>query len=150
MALRVCALVEAQGGRCAYCGVRFTMDDIDVDEEAVWATFDHVVPRSRKGSNSIRNGLAACSPCNVRKGNHLPTKRERAMLARITPLALPIYARLKKERGSIPTRHEAKLAAKAFMSSLRQVAYTPVLRRPAAPEYREREQKALTAWPEPE
>ena len=32
-------------------------------------TFDHVVPRSRGGRTSWENVVAACSPCNLRKGN---------------------------------------------------------------------------------
>ena len=31
-------------------------------------TFDHVVPRSRGGVTSWENVVAACSPCNLRKG----------------------------------------------------------------------------------
>ncbi len=32
-------------------------------------TFDHVVPRSKGGVTSWENVVAACSPCNLRKGN---------------------------------------------------------------------------------
>ena len=42
---------------CQYCG---TKGDL---------TFDHVVPRSRGGITSWENVVAACSPCNLRKGN---------------------------------------------------------------------------------
>jgi 5-methylcytosine-specific restriction endonuclease McrA len=41
---------------CQYCG---TKGDL---------TFDHVVPRARGGVTSWRNVVAACSPCNLRKG----------------------------------------------------------------------------------
>lgn len=44
--------------RCQYCGA---MGDL---------TFDHVVPRSRGGITSWENVVAACSPCNLRKGSH--------------------------------------------------------------------------------
>ena len=47
---------------CQYCGF-----DNDL-------TFDHVVPRSRGGVTSWENVVAACSPCNLRKGNKLPTQ----------------------------------------------------------------------------
>src|ERR1017187_1827064 len=34
-------------------------------------TIDHVVPRSRGGSNDWENVVAACRPCNGKKGKHL-------------------------------------------------------------------------------
>ncbi len=45
-------------GRWAYCG------------EYNATTFDHVVPRARGGATSWDNALAACGPCNSRKGHH--------------------------------------------------------------------------------
>ena len=42
---------------CQYCGSRGDL------------TFDHVVPRSRGGITSWDNVVAACSPCNLRKGS---------------------------------------------------------------------------------
>ena len=42
---------------CQYCGGR---EDL---------TFDHLVPRSRGGHTTWDNVVAACSPCNLRKGN---------------------------------------------------------------------------------
>lgn len=45
---------------CQYCGAR---------EEL---TFDHVVPRSRGGLTTWDNVVAACAPCNLRKGNRMP------------------------------------------------------------------------------
>ena len=45
---------------CQYCGSR---------EEL---TFDHVIPRSRGGRTTWENVVAACSTCNLKKGNRLP------------------------------------------------------------------------------
>jgi 5-methylcytosine-specific restriction endonuclease McrA len=42
---------------CQYCGAR---DDL---------TFDHLLPRSRGGHTTWINVVAACSPCNLKKGN---------------------------------------------------------------------------------
>ncbi len=44
---------------CQYCGAR---------EEL---TFDHVLPRSKGGTTTWENVVAACSPCNLRKGDKL-------------------------------------------------------------------------------
>ena len=45
---------------CQYCG---SHDDL---------TFDHVIPRSKGGLTTWENVVAACSPCNLRKGDRLP------------------------------------------------------------------------------
>lgn len=142
--LMVQALVIAQGGKCAYCPREFTDDDIDVDGPATWPTFDHVVPKSRGGSNSIKNGLAACIPCNGQKGNRKPTKAELAMLARITPIALPIYVRMRAARMVAAVRREETEAA------LRRATKMPPYARPADRAYVERESRVLTAGPPPE
>jgi 5-methylcytosine-specific restriction endonuclease McrA len=47
---------------CQYCGSR---DDL---------TFDHLLPRSRGGHTTWMNVVAACSPCNLRKGNMTPAE----------------------------------------------------------------------------
>lgn len=51
-------LVARDQGRCAYCGGRGD-------------TIDHVVPRSRGGRHEWTNVVAACQPCNGRKGDRL-------------------------------------------------------------------------------
>jgi 5-methylcytosine-specific restriction endonuclease McrA len=45
---------------CQYCGSR---DEL---------TFDHVVPRSKGGTTSWENVVAACSSCNLTKGDKMP------------------------------------------------------------------------------
>ena len=55
--------------RCQYCG----RAGIELrPREAL--TRDHVVPLSRGGLNVWDNVVTACSPCNTRKANHLPTE----------------------------------------------------------------------------
>ena len=50
--------------RCVYCGA------------AERLTIDHVMPRSRGGADSWENLVAACTPCNNRKGNRTPEEAE--------------------------------------------------------------------------
>ena len=60
---------------CQYCGQRKKMKDL---------TLDHLVPRVNGGKTSWTNIVAACSPCNLRKGGK--TTDEAGMF----PLNLPI------------------------------------------------------------
>jgi 5-methylcytosine-specific restriction endonuclease McrA len=53
-------VLRRDGHRCQYCG----------SQEAL--TLDHVVPRSRGGRDAWDNLVAACTPCNNRKGNKTP------------------------------------------------------------------------------
>ena len=48
------------GFTCQYCG------------QTAELTFDHVIPRSRGGRTTWDNIVAACGPCNLRKGGRTP------------------------------------------------------------------------------
>lgn len=51
------------GYRCQYCGQGLPGGEL---------TLDHVVPRCKGGPTSWTNVVAACTPCNRRKGRHTP------------------------------------------------------------------------------
>lgn len=51
-------LLEKFGRRCAYC-----------DKQDVPLEVEHVVPKSRGGTNRVSNLTLACRPCNKKKGN---------------------------------------------------------------------------------
>jgi 5-methylcytosine-specific restriction endonuclease McrA len=51
--------------RCQYCGEKFPSSQL---------TFEHVVPRSRGGVTAWDNIVAACDPCNLKKGNRTDMK----------------------------------------------------------------------------
>ena len=57
--------------QCQYCASR---------EEL---TFDHVIPRCRGGETTWENVVAACSPCNLKKGSRL--SRQAGMIPRQMP-----------------------------------------------------------------
>lgn len=50
---------------CQYCGVQPDDDDL---------TIDHVIPRSRGGKTTWENIVLACTDCNARKGDRLPSE----------------------------------------------------------------------------
>ncbi|WP_093081658.1 HNH endonuclease [Sphingobium sp. AP50] len=54
-----------QSGRCAYCQRPIMLDSADPSN---LATQDHFFPRGLGGPNSAGNIVAACQPCNHRKG----------------------------------------------------------------------------------
>lgn len=47
--------------RCGYC-------------PAPASTVDHILPRSRGGKDTWKNTVAACEPCNQRKGDRTPAE----------------------------------------------------------------------------
>jgi len=65
-------ILRRDGFACQYCGTR-----------SVPLTIDHVIPRSRGGTDSWENLVTACIPCNNRKGNRTP--EEAGMRLRTQP-----------------------------------------------------------------
>lgn len=61
-------VLKRDHGQCAYCG------------QPVAATMDHVVPKSRGGSTTWDNAVAACEPCNQRKADRTPDEAGMTLL----------------------------------------------------------------------
>ena len=78
------------GHRCQYCGA------------AEGLTLDHVVPKSRGGPDTWENLVAACVPCNNRKGGRTPDEAQ-------MPLARPPFrpSHVMYMRDFIGRAHEA-------------------------------------------
>jgi 5-methylcytosine-specific restriction endonuclease McrA len=62
-------LFARDGYRCQYCGR--PAHELKPRETL---TRDHLVPLSRGGTNEWTNVVTACSACNTRKSNHLPSE----------------------------------------------------------------------------
>ncbi len=63
------AVMARDGHLCQYCGIK--ADSID-----------HVVPRSRGGTHTWDNVVAACRPCNIRKRDRLLHETTMSLRAR--------------------------------------------------------------------
>lgn len=67
---------------CQYCRKSFTTKEL---------TLDHVIPRSRSGSNDWSNLVSCCFPCNNRKGSRTP--EEAGMVLARKPAAIGIHGK---------------------------------------------------------
>lgn len=63
--IRIRWLIARRGPSCRYC--RATLNRRQDDPRQL--TLDHWVPKSRGGSNRLRNLVLACATCNRRKGD---------------------------------------------------------------------------------
>jgi 5-methylcytosine-specific restriction endonuclease McrA len=78
------------GFRCQYCG---STGDL---------TFDHVIPRARGGRTTWENVVAACAPCNLRKGS-LPLRQSGLRLRR--PPVQPTAEEMRNFGRKFPPNH---------------------------------------------
>lgn len=62
------AVWQRDGFQCVYCRKVVDIPSPDISQ-SIWATVDHVIPRSKGGSNDKKNLVTACFPCNLRKGD---------------------------------------------------------------------------------
>lgn len=64
-------LFRRDGFRCQYCG-----------RSDATLTIDHVIPRSRGGTNRWDNLITACKSCNTLKGNRTPEEAGMSMVCK--------------------------------------------------------------------
>ena len=63
-------IYKRDGHRCVWCQAKVTPKGLPEDfAMGVAATVDHVVPRSRGGTNAASNLITCCSACNARRGD---------------------------------------------------------------------------------
>lgn len=61
-------VMKRDGHICQYCGHKSDL------------TLDHVLPRSRGGTDSWENLVTACNKCNVQKGDRTPEEADMPLL----------------------------------------------------------------------
>jgi 5-methylcytosine-specific restriction endonuclease McrA len=66
-------VLARDGYTCQYCGAQPGKSNL---------TVDHVVPRSRGGQKTWENLVAACGPCNRRKGGRLVSEAGMHLLSK--------------------------------------------------------------------
>jgi 5-methylcytosine-specific restriction endonuclease McrA len=79
--------------QCQYCGQHFQPDRL---------TIDHVLPRHHGGRTKWENVVAACSPCNVKRGHDV---RIRPLREPWRPSYFEMVKLVRKSRISVP--HES-------------------------------------------
>ncbi|WP_207956939.1 HNH endonuclease [Rubrobacter tropicus] len=83
-------LLEKWGRTCAYCGAR----DVALEME-------HVVPKSRGGSDRVGNLTLSCRPCNLAKGNRTAEEFGHSEVQRLAGRAFPHAAAMNATRSAI-------------------------------------------------
>ncbi len=91
------AVLARDSWTCQYCG-----------STRSGLTVDHVIPRSRGGLSVWDNIVAACAPCNRRKGNRLPAEIEMHPASLPKPPGPTVFIRIAAPR--IPASWEPYLA----------------------------------------
>ena len=76
--------------KCAYCGARREKLSID-----------HIIPKSRGGKMTFENCVAACKPCNLKKGGRTPNEAKMYLNARPYQPTISEFLRLKFENLGI-------------------------------------------------
>jgi hypothetical protein len=105
-----------QRRRCRYCGRCIA--------HRKHAEIDHVVPKSRGGSDHPRNLVLCCFECNRSKGDFLPEEWAASILSvvgmrpvAVIPDPLPAPRRRRKPRGRLRALAAAILAALPFLAA---------------------------------
>ena len=78
-------IYNKSGGRCELCGRKILLEDM---------TIDHITPLAMGGEDDVENLSCTCYPCNLFKGNILPSD----FMERITDIFLYQMEKQHKDR----------------------------------------------------
>jgi hypothetical protein len=56
-------VINRDGKKCVWCSM-------ELDYTHPFATLDHLIPNSRRGSDGVNNSLLSCDSCNTARGNN--------------------------------------------------------------------------------
>ena len=87
-------LFVRDGFTCQYCREKFQTHEL---------TYDHVVPRAKKGGTGWENVVTACKHCNARKGHRLLEHIPDMNLA--APPRVPTWHELQRRARQFPPRY---------------------------------------------
>lgn len=92
-------------GKCQYCGTRVPMSEF---------TYDHVIPRSQRGTTRWENIVVSCFPCNHKKRNRTPEQARMKLLLRpVRPKSVPHGAKINWSVG-MPESWKAFLGSVSY------------------------------------
>ena len=76
-------ILKRDGYECGYCGSKRNL------------TIDHIIPRSKGGTNTWKNMVTCCNRCNNEKDNKTP--EQAGMKLRVTPYEPTIFSSVVSE-----------------------------------------------------
>jgi len=113
---RLRRILARDGGECAWCRRALAAGDR-------LASIDHVVPRLKGGPAWPENEVAACRPCNRKRGHASPSDWLAAYEARgLEPNRALIVARLRELRDAIAERGGQRRARPYLEGQLRRLS----------------------------
>ncbi len=83
-------ILVRDGFKCAYCSAK--KDKL---------TIDHIIPRSRGGKTDFENCVAACKPCNNKKGDKIPSEVNMYLKVKAYQPTISEFLRLKVKKLGI-------------------------------------------------
>jgi 5-methylcytosine-specific restriction endonuclease McrA len=108
---KVHSLMHQFNGRCTYC---MTVVHVGTVTEPWHATIDHVIPKARKGPDTVANRVLCCMRCNSVKGDMTGDEFRYFMRTKMLPSSYVLYltaALQRRLRGKVVIQQASNDAA---------------------------------------